>query len=156
MGPSSTRHDGRAGSRGDQLLTREDEVRVADLPLVLLVQGFPAARDVQLLSNGRQRVAGGDRVVARVALSRRRGGGLCLLRDGLRSGLLGCRSGLLGRGTGASLLRADRPGAGALGLQDVLSHRDLLLTRSQVGTRRVLRATEALPRGLGELKAAVE
>ena len=50
---------------------------------------------------------------------------------------------------------ADRPGAGALHAQHVLGDADLLLTGGEVGVRRVLRAAEPAPGGVGELQTAV-
>jgi hypothetical protein len=52
--------------------------------------------------------------------------------------------------------RADRPGAGALAVEDLLGDGDLLVAGGEVGARRVGPAAVRLPGGLGELQPAVE
>src|SRR5690606_5551680 len=154
-------------SLGGDLLADQDQVRVADVFLVQLVQLLPAALDVLLGRDLGQRVALADRVVAvRVGLGHpgaHRGG----LRGGLsRLGLLlllllGATT--LGVGalvalaaaTGvvpAGLRRARGPCAGTLRGKDLLGDADLL------GPRRLVRhalATVGLPGARRELQTAV-
>src|SRR5690606_16522567 len=93
-----------------------------------------AARGVGGVRVGRTGV-GGTRVVARLGATR-------------VTALVG--------GTQAELGRAGGPRAPALAVQDLLGDGDLLGLGGVVGAVGVLTAAEALPRGGGELQAAVE